>query len=155
MRRMCKPLFWRATRPVNSTDCMIEGRYCLKRIIIDIFILCFKKYFHSFIQSAVFTDVWPAKTTACTFCAWLWNWLIKILGKNYWSDVWLCGFCGLGHLYFIGYILTTRPHGMGFPIIFVRQQIPFDGGLDLPSTLIRWAFSSKTISTEIEWPDWS
>ena len=43
------------TRPVNSTDCMIEGKYYLKRIIIDIFILYFKKYFHSFIQSAVFT----------------------------------------------------------------------------------------------------
>ena len=34
---------------------MIEGIYYLKRIIIDIFILYFKKYFHSFIQSAVFT----------------------------------------------------------------------------------------------------
>ena len=56
MRRTYKSLFWRATRPVNSTDCMIEGRYCLKRIIIDIFILCFKKYFHSFLQSAVFTE---------------------------------------------------------------------------------------------------
>ena len=56
MRRTYKPLFWRATRPVNSMpDCMIEGRYYLKRIIIDIFILYFKKYFHSFIQSAVFT----------------------------------------------------------------------------------------------------
>ena len=32
-----------------------EGTYCLKRIIIDIFILYLKKYFHSFIQSAVFT----------------------------------------------------------------------------------------------------
>ena len=55
MRRTYEPLFWRATRPVNSTDCMIEGRYYLKRIIIDISILCFKKYFYSFIQSAVFT----------------------------------------------------------------------------------------------------
>ena len=55
MRRTYKPLFWRATRPVNSMDCMTEGRYCLKRIIIDIFILYFKKYFHSFIQSAVFS----------------------------------------------------------------------------------------------------
>ena len=33
------------TRPVNSTDCMIEGKYYLKRIIIDIFILYFKKIF--------------------------------------------------------------------------------------------------------------
>ena len=55
MRRTYKPLFWRATRPVNSTDCMIAGRYCLKRIIINIFTLCFIKYFHSFIQYAVFT----------------------------------------------------------------------------------------------------
>ena len=55
MRRKYKPLFWRATRPVNSTDCMTEGRYCLKSIMIDIFILYFIKYFHSFIQSAVFT----------------------------------------------------------------------------------------------------
>ena len=55
MRRTYKPLFWRATRPVNSTDGMIEGRYCLKRIIIDIFILYFTKYLHSFIQSAMFT----------------------------------------------------------------------------------------------------
>ena len=34
---------------------MDEGRYCLKYIIIDIFILYFKKYLHSFVQSAVFT----------------------------------------------------------------------------------------------------
>ena len=34
---------------------MIVGRYCLKRIIFDKFIIYFKKYFHSFIQSAVFT----------------------------------------------------------------------------------------------------
>ena len=60
---------------------MIEGRYCLKRIIIDIFILCFKKYFHSFIQSAVFTGRVAAKTTACTFCVWLWNWLIDVFFK--------------------------------------------------------------------------
>ena len=50
MRRTYKPLFWQAARPVNSTDCMIEGRYCLKRIIIDISILYFIKYFHSFIE---------------------------------------------------------------------------------------------------------
>ena len=56
MRRTYKPLFWRATRPVNSTDCMIEGKYCLKHIIIDIFIFNFKKYFHSFLQSAMFTE---------------------------------------------------------------------------------------------------
>ena len=56
MRRTYKPLFWQATRPVNSTDCMIEGRYCLKRIIIDVFILDFKNYLHSFIQSAVFME---------------------------------------------------------------------------------------------------
>ena len=55
MRRTYKPLFWRATLPVNSTDCMIAGRYCLKRIIINIFTLYFIKYLHSFIQSAVFT----------------------------------------------------------------------------------------------------
>ena len=52
MRRTYKPLFWRATRLVNATDCMIEGRYCLKRNIIDIFILNFIKYFHSFIRVA-------------------------------------------------------------------------------------------------------
>ena len=69
MRRTCKPLFWRATRPVNSTDCMIEGRYCLKPITIDMLILYFKKYFHSFTQSAVFTGRVAAKTTACTLCA--------------------------------------------------------------------------------------
>ena len=34
---------------------MIEGKYCLKCIIIDIFILYFKKYFPSFIQSVEFT----------------------------------------------------------------------------------------------------
>ena len=55
MHRTYKPLFWRATRPVNSPECMIEGRNCLKRIIIDIFILYFIKYFHSFTQSVVFT----------------------------------------------------------------------------------------------------
>ena len=78
MRRTYKPLFWRATRPVNSTDCMIEGRYCLKRIMIDIFILYFKKIF-SLIHTirSVYGTVWPAKTTACTFCARLRNWLIS------------------------------------------------------------------------------
>ena len=55
MRRTYKPLFWRTTHPVNSMDCMTEGRYCLKRIIFDKFIIYFIKYFHSFIQSAVFT----------------------------------------------------------------------------------------------------
>ena len=40
---------------------------CLKCIIIDILILDFKKYPHSFIQSAVFIqDVWPAHTLART-----------------------------------------------------------------------------------------
>ena len=34
---------------------MNEGRYCLECIIVDIFILYFKKYLHSFVQSAVFT----------------------------------------------------------------------------------------------------
>ena len=55
MRRTYKPLFWRATRPVNATDCKIEGRYCLKPIIIDIFTSYSITYFHSFIQSVVFT----------------------------------------------------------------------------------------------------
>ena len=35
---------------------MIEWRYCLKCTIIDIFILHFQKYLHSFVQSAVFTE---------------------------------------------------------------------------------------------------
>ena len=45
MCRTHKPLFWWATHPVNSMDCMTEGRYCLKHIIVDIFILYFKKIF--------------------------------------------------------------------------------------------------------------
>ena len=34
---------------------MNEGRHCLKCIIVDIFILYFKKYLHLFIQSTMFT----------------------------------------------------------------------------------------------------
>ena len=44
-----------ATRPVDMADCMYEGRYCLKYIIIDIFLLYFKTYLPSFIQSTLFT----------------------------------------------------------------------------------------------------
>ena len=42
MRSTYKRFVWRATRPVNMADCMNEWRYCLKRIIIDIFLLYFK-----------------------------------------------------------------------------------------------------------------
>ena len=79
MRRTYKSLFWRATRPVNSTDCMIDGRYCLKRVIIDIFIYLYyilKNISTHSRNLPCLQDVWPAKTTACTFWAWLWNWLI-------------------------------------------------------------------------------
>ena len=44
-------------RLVNKGDCMIESRYFLKYTLIDIFLLYFlKKYFHSFIQSAMFIE---------------------------------------------------------------------------------------------------
>ena len=44
MRSPYKRFVWRATRPVNKADCMNEGRYWLKCVIIDIFLLHFKKY---------------------------------------------------------------------------------------------------------------
>ena len=43
MRSTYKRFAWRATRPVNTADCVNEGRYCLKCIITDILILYFKK----------------------------------------------------------------------------------------------------------------
>ena len=70
MRSTYKRFLWRATRPVNTADCMNEGRYYLKCIIIDIFLSYFKNI-------STLHDVLPAKQTACTYCAWLWNWLIE------------------------------------------------------------------------------
>ena len=61
---------WWATCPVNTADCMNERTYCLKCIIIDIFLSYFKNI-------STLQDVLPAKQTACTYCAWLWNWFIS------------------------------------------------------------------------------
>ena len=55
MRSTYKPFVWRSTRRANMSDCMNEWTYYLKCIIIVIFLLYFKKYLHSLIQSAVFT----------------------------------------------------------------------------------------------------
>ena len=65
MRSTYKRFVWRATRPVNTADCMDEGRYCLKRIIIDIFILYFKNISTHSRNPLCLQDVWPAKQTAC------------------------------------------------------------------------------------------
>ena len=55
MRRTYKPLFWRATRPVNTADCMNEWKYFLKYIINLSNMIRFKQYLPSIIQSAEFT----------------------------------------------------------------------------------------------------
>ena len=46
---------WRATRPVNTADCMNEWRYCLKCNTNISVLTHFQQYLHSFIQSAMFT----------------------------------------------------------------------------------------------------
>ena len=51
MRSTYKRFVWRAPRPVNTSDCMNEWRYCLK-CNKNISILT---HLHSFIQSAMFT----------------------------------------------------------------------------------------------------
>ena len=56
MRRTCKPLFWRATRPVNTADCMNEWKYFLKFNINISIIIRFKQYLPSIIQSVEFAE---------------------------------------------------------------------------------------------------
>ena len=46
---------WRATRPVNMADCMNKWINVLKYNRIIWIVIHFKKYLHSFIQSAMFT----------------------------------------------------------------------------------------------------
>ena len=56
MRSTYKQFVWRATRPVNTADCMNEGRYFLiYNRKISLFIVRFKTYLYSFMQSAMFT----------------------------------------------------------------------------------------------------
>ena len=55
MRRTYKPLFWRATRPVNTVDCMNDWKYFLKYNINISIIIHFKQYLPSIIQSVEFT----------------------------------------------------------------------------------------------------
>ena len=55
MRRTYKQLFWRATSPVNSADCMNEWNYFLKYNINISIIIRFKQYLPSSIQSVEFT----------------------------------------------------------------------------------------------------
>ena len=55
MRRAYKPLFWRATRPENTADCMNEWKYFLKYNINISIIIRFKQYLPSVIQSIEFT----------------------------------------------------------------------------------------------------
>ena len=55
MRRTYKPLFWRATRPVNTVDCMNEWKYFLKYNINISIIIRFKQYLPSIIESVEFT----------------------------------------------------------------------------------------------------
>ena len=54
MRRTYKPLFWRATRPVNTADCMNKWKYFLKYNINISIISRFKQYLPSIIQSVEF-----------------------------------------------------------------------------------------------------
>ena len=55
MRRTYKPLFWRATRPVNTADCMNEWRYFIKYNVNILIIIRFKQYLPAIIQSVEFT----------------------------------------------------------------------------------------------------
>ena len=55
MRRTYKPLFWRATRSVNTADCKNEWKYFLKYNINISIIIRFKQYLLSIIQSVEFT----------------------------------------------------------------------------------------------------
>ena len=55
MRRMYKPLFWRATRPVNTADCINEWKYFIKYNKNMSIIIRFKQYLLSIIQSVEFT----------------------------------------------------------------------------------------------------
>ena len=55
MRSTYKRFVWRATRPVNTADCMNEWKYCLKCNKIYINSNTFQQYLHSFIQFAMFT----------------------------------------------------------------------------------------------------
>ena len=55
MRRTCKPLFWRATRSVNTADCKNEWKYFLKCNINISITIRFKQYLLSIIQSVEFT----------------------------------------------------------------------------------------------------
>ena len=58
MRSTYKQFVWRATRPVNTTDCMNEWLI----YITDIFPLYVKKYLHSLHNRRVYIqDAWPAK----------------------------------------------------------------------------------------------
>ena len=55
MRRTYKPLFWRATRPVNTADSMNEWRYFIKYNVNILIIIRFKQYLPAIIQSVEFT----------------------------------------------------------------------------------------------------
>ena len=55
MLRTYKPLFWRATRPVNTTDCMNEWKYVKEYNINISIIIGFKQYLPSILQSVAFT----------------------------------------------------------------------------------------------------
>ena len=50
-----KPLFWRATRPVNTVYCMNEWKYFIKSNIDILIIIRFKQYLPAIIQSVQFT----------------------------------------------------------------------------------------------------
>ena len=55
MRRTYKPLFWRATRPVNTAYCMNEWKYFIKYNVNILIIIGFKQYLPAIIQSVEFT----------------------------------------------------------------------------------------------------
>ena len=55
MCRTYKPLFWQATRLVNTAGCMIEWKYFLKHNINISIIIRFKQYLPSTIQFIEFT----------------------------------------------------------------------------------------------------
>ena len=59
MRRTYKPLFWRATRPVNRGDCMNEWKYFIKYNVNISIIIGFKQYLPSILQSVEFTGRVP------------------------------------------------------------------------------------------------
>ena len=88
MHRTYKPLFWWATRPVNTADCMNEWKYFLKHNINISIIIRFKQYPPSIIQSVEFTGCVACQNNGLyVLCmivklaySHIWNWKLHNFG---------------------------------------------------------------------------